>query len=363
MLGSVSGVLRSINFALPWAPFVRNERHTRWSGRRGWQQADVPTEWVQIIRGPRPKAEKWSSASAKAQVTPNQGGWRWRRGAQSAGRSSPFEPRRGISWPVSPLLASFSSPGQVFPLSANFSSLGQFALSRPVFPRRLEAALGVFAECDSAETRTLRDSLQHARRSAQEQPFTAQIKDTEDFIARSMKRIKEEQLLESATRLARLRQMVSSVPPPTELDAQVAELKAKLAVAEAERDARAKEGPGRTRRSFNGRQWCRHSHAGSRPEAGTSWGSSFHIATRGTPEGFARGCCFRQTHRSRESLRVHDQSSPGMAADDTRAIPFRAKRGCQHGEVTHSIHCSGRWGLRWIRVGEVSNPCSTASVR
>ena len=228
---------------------------------------------------------------------------------------------------------------------------------------RLEAALGVFAECDSTETRTLRDSLQHARRSAQEQPFTAQIKDTEDFIARSMKRIKEEQLLESATRLARLRQMVSSVPPPTELDAQVAEVKAKLAVAEAERDARAKEGPGRTRRSFNGRQWCRHSHAGSRPEAGTSWGSSFHIATRGTPEGFARGCCFRQTHRSRESLRVHDQSSPGMAADDTRAIPFRAKRGCQHGEVTHSIHCSGRWGLRWIRVGQASNPCSTASAR
>ena len=90
-----------------------------------------------------------------------------------------------LSWPVFPLLASFSSPGQVFPLSANFSSLGQFALSRPVFPRRLEAALGVFAECDSAETRTLRDSLQHARRSAQEQPFTAQIKDTEDFIARS----------------------------------------------------------------------------------------------------------------------------------------------------------------------------------
>ena len=41
---SVSGVFRSINFALHWAPFVRNERHTRWSGQRGWQQVDVPTE-------------------------------------------------------------------------------------------------------------------------------------------------------------------------------------------------------------------------------------------------------------------------------------------------------------------------------
>ena len=27
--------------------------------RRGWKSFDVPTGWVQIVRGPRPKSEKW----------------------------------------------------------------------------------------------------------------------------------------------------------------------------------------------------------------------------------------------------------------------------------------------------------------
>ena len=99
---------------------------------------------------------------------------------------------------------------------------------------RLEAALEVLRESDPTDARTVREALNQARCSAQEQPISAQIKDTEEFIARSTnrfqvlakKRSEEEQLLENATaRLARLREFATSRPPPasrpTDLHVQV----------------------------------------------------------------------------------------------------------------------------------------------
>ena len=47
---------------------------------------------------------------------------------------------------------------------------------------RLEAALGVLGESDSSEAQILRDALKQARRSAQEQPISAQIKNIGEFI-------------------------------------------------------------------------------------------------------------------------------------------------------------------------------------
>ena len=47
----------------------------------------------------------------------------------------------------------------------------------------------VLGESDSTEVRTLREALKQARHSAQEQPISAQIKDTEEFIARSTNRL------------------------------------------------------------------------------------------------------------------------------------------------------------------------------
>ena len=41
--------------------------------RRGWSQLDVPTRWVQIVRGPRPKSVAWPRANfqpTKPQVAP-----------------------------------------------------------------------------------------------------------------------------------------------------------------------------------------------------------------------------------------------------------------------------------------------------
>ena len=113
-------------------------------------------------------------------------------------------------------------------------------------------ALGALTESVSAEAHILRDVLKHARRSAQEQPISAQIKETEEFIARSthrlqvlaQKRKEEEKLLDNAkARLERSRFFSFTSHAPdfhTELDVQVAELKAKLVLAEAERDDKAR---------------------------------------------------------------------------------------------------------------------------
>ena len=97
---------------------------------------------------------------------------------------------------------------------------------------------------NTAETETLREALKQARRSAQEQPISAQIKDKQEFIARSTNRLQvlakkrieeEEQLLEPVWQgcerwFLQAHSIISSN--------RVAELKAKLAAVEAEREIR-----------------------------------------------------------------------------------------------------------------------------
>ena len=98
--------------------------------------------------------------------------------------------------------------------------------------------------------------------------------------APAKKRSEEEQLLENATtRLARLRVLATSGPPPAshtaDLDVQVSELKAKLAVVEAERDARVKE----AERSHHSGGYG-HDSEGSQPQAHVAGKILFLIATR-----------------------------------------------------------------------------------
>ena len=40
--------------------------------RRGWQQLDVPSGWVRVLRGPRPKSEQWPRANEHKEVTQQQ---------------------------------------------------------------------------------------------------------------------------------------------------------------------------------------------------------------------------------------------------------------------------------------------------
>ena len=206
-------------------------------------------------------------------------------GRGQACREPPFEPRRGVG-----------------SCKSNSGS-----------PRDSVGSTGGIRFCRSPYI------LKQARRSAQEQPISAQIKDTEDFIARSthrlqvlaQKRNEEEQLLENAkARLERLRSSVPPVPQPSDLDVQVDELKAKSAVAEAERDTRARE------------------HAQRQPEFlqeadvevnitqrievpnGRVIGKiSFHIATRKCKsQGSANGDGSRRTSGSCEGLPLVDDS-------------------------------------------------------
>ena len=44
--------------------------------RKGWTQVEVPSGWLQLIRGPRPKSEQRPKQSGKPPVK-----GRWRRGA------------------------------------------------------------------------------------------------------------------------------------------------------------------------------------------------------------------------------------------------------------------------------------------
>ena len=114
---------RSVHFA--FIGTVRETREAPSMGHRGWQHVHVLTGWVQIIRGPRPKSEKWPLASSKVQETPSPGE-RWRRAA--------------ITWSATRCKS--------FELTAAKVRVG-----------RLEAALAVLAESDSAEAHALRQVL------------------------------------------------------------------------------------------------------------------------------------------------------------------------------------------------------------
>ena len=55
-----SRVFRLFALFFPFASQVSRELMPR----RGWQAMDVPTGWVQVLRGPRPPSQKWPSAKS-----------------------------------------------------------------------------------------------------------------------------------------------------------------------------------------------------------------------------------------------------------------------------------------------------------
>ena len=85
---------------------------------------------------------------------------------------------------------------------------------------------GALGESDSSEAQILRDVLKQARRSAQEQPISAQIKDTEEFIATSTNSVGGKTQGGGAI-VEGCCSPVGQVAHPTALDMQVAELKVK----------------------------------------------------------------------------------------------------------------------------------------
>ena len=180
---------------------------------------------IQVIRGPRPPSVRWPSArspvsgTVKPNSTQPRGRWRERT------RVNPEE-----VWE--------SAKKRVLGLEAAISAM---------------IANGIDER--SSEVTSLKDSLAKAKRNGQEPSASIQLKGAKEFVERVRKRLAahdaqravlEKELVDGETRVQRLEVEASVVPlRSTELDAEVSQLKAKLAMMEAEQQ-RLREGAARS---------------------------------------------------------------------------------------------------------------------
>ena len=207
--------------------------------RKGWSAVATPSGWHSVVRGPRPPSVQW----------PRQQPWgpQWSYPVQ---RSKVSEVKEG-----SPSKRRWQR-GNV---QGNPDEVQAAARSRV---ERLERALSILGEGDSAEIRGLQAALKEARRAAQDRPLAAQVEECQAFIQRSQKRlerlqeehVKEQQQLDTAlARMARFREEMArtTAPGPTvggaeagptqpgkipELVAELDRLRARVAEMEIERE-------------------------------------------------------------------------------------------------------------------------------
>ena len=186
--------------------------------RKGWTHVEVLDGWTQVLRGPRPKAEKWphlfvrNSSAALMPAKPQFRG-RWRHGV-----SQP-QAHRSTSSPI--CIGSVGSRGQ----SGNRSGTeakdqvqaatqakrepvpeAMFEAAR-VRVSKLEAAIKAMGEFQGPEVQFLRGAL--ARASVAAPP---PLVDTQQFIDRAMKRIEglDSRFVWRRGRLHRLQQEVAA---------------------------------------------------------------------------------------------------------------------------------------------------------
>ena len=191
--------------------------------RKGWSQLDVPTGWVQIVRGPWPKSVTWPRANTQSMKP------------QVASAKPPGgQKRTGVAPQTRPRL----SPEAVVGVS----------LSKVA---KLEKALEVFGDTEGPVFDAMQAELKRAKSAAQLQPASVRLELCRSFIERAKKRISdleaekaihETELREAEVRLVRLEAEVATplpVPASTalDLDAQVVSLRAQLQRTEEERDA------------------------------------------------------------------------------------------------------------------------------
>ena len=161
--------------------------------RRGWVTA--PDGWVQIIRGPRPPAERWPKSVRAA----------------SAGASKPWQQVQGQA-PVGRWRQS-EKPRSSVPPEVTMAA----AKKRVGGLEAAVAALAAVGTVDGPEVQVLKESLQKARRAAQERPINAMLSQTEAFVERARKRLQAhdaarqqlvQELEEGEGRLSRLQEVV-----------------------------------------------------------------------------------------------------------------------------------------------------------
>ena len=154
--------------------------------RKGWTQIEVPHGWTQLIRGVRPRSEKWPRAERNLSAAPGAGSrsqvqrGRWRQPIQTANPE--------------------------------------------------ESALAAFGDSKGPEVTMLQESLRSARRAVQVPPLGVQLAQCEQFVTRAQKRLAaldEErvklvsELEEGQARLQRLRVETAQRPQETNPTAPV----------------------------------------------------------------------------------------------------------------------------------------------
>ena len=136
--------------------------------RKGWSEA--PTEWVQIVRGPRPKSAKWPLAAGHSGAARSPSG--------KGGATAPVQCRRG------------SQDGSANPTRQEGRGLPPDEVMANARARvlKLEAAIAAVGESDPT-CATLREALARAKSQAQERPVADRMKHTNIFIERARKRV------------------------------------------------------------------------------------------------------------------------------------------------------------------------------
>ena len=159
---------------------------------------DVPSGWIQILRGPRPKSVQWPLAKDRHQPGPQEGvSGRWRQPKSAKGAPSGSRPR------INPDVAREMAHTKV---------------------SRLEKALEAMGDLQGPVVEALKADLVKARAASKKPSVEVEIDECRKFISRAERRIteldtereKEVALVEAQERLERLVDEQSRCPrPPT----------------------------------------------------------------------------------------------------------------------------------------------------
>ena len=219
-----------------------------WMGRRGWQHVDVPSGWIQVIRGPRPNSVVWPKARPQGvRSDPPQRTAQPQQFRQSAAQFVQKSKVGGI-----PAVRERKTPDTI-------RSEASMRVSR------LQAAINSLGDGDAEAKKALESSLAKAQKQA-EVPHSRQIEETREFIARARKRIlhadekirlaeqavaeakeeKEYDLRELPLAESRLERLQAeervptscpAAPPPPDWGAQISSLMQQVNQLQAERDS------------------------------------------------------------------------------------------------------------------------------
>ena len=167
--------------------------------RRGWQAMDVPTGWVQVLRGPRLPSQKWPSAKS--------------------GSLQMQQRHVGVSSPSSRVVK--TPPSRVNPEIARETALSKV--------QKLEQALLLMSDCPGVVADVLKQ--EKARTASKRPPIGVEVEQCRKFITRSEKRV-------GCGAWSRIQCSYRSEGSSSALGecAEIVALKAKLAEVEGERE-------------------------------------------------------------------------------------------------------------------------------